>query len=189
MRSEWWANLWLWLILFPHARVKLGDRRVHRPHKQPLLLFFVFATTFSEVCSLSSKTQRCHILQGISVHSVMWGEAVQDTSHSCPPKISCKSVGHPAQNTLWFSLQSCRHFFSGNSVHPRCWEGMLSNLSISFRGWCSQSANGVLSFQKHKSPGQEGKAPFAEGYELALANSFFPQSSYNSVILGWSGAR
>lgn len=35
-----------------------------------------------------------------------------------------------------------------------------------------QSANGVLSFQKHKPLRQEKKASFVEGYELALTNSF-----------------
>lgn len=69
---------------------------------------------------------------------------------------------------------------------------MLSDFIISFRGLCSQSANDVLGFQKHKALRQEEKAPFAEGYKLALANSFFfsfIQSSYTTIILGWSGAR
>lgn len=55
---------------------------------------------------------------------------------------------------------------------------MLSNFIISFRGSWSQSAKGVLGFQKHKPFRQEGKAPFAEGYELALANSFFFSSEF-----------
>lgn len=55
---------------------------------------------------------------------------------------------------------------------------MLSNFSISFKGSYSWSANGVLSFQNHKPLREEGKAPFAVGYKLALANSFFFSSEF-----------
>lgn len=164
MRSGWWASLWLRLLLFPRALFKLGAGACAVcTDLSDSLSFYCFSLLqiflHSLRCVLSpvrlssaifSRTSQCTL-------SLMWGGAVQDSSCSCSPKMFFKSMGHPGQNTLWFSLQSQRHFFSGNGIHPRCWECMLSNLSISFRGWCSQSANVVLSFQKHKSLGQEGE--------------------------------
>lgn len=57
------------------------------------LSFYYFTVTnshtFSEMYPLSSKTQWCHSLQNISVHSVMWAEAIRGTSPGCPLHESC----------------------------------------------------------------------------------------------------